>query len=71
MPYRDNTRNRSHSVSVMHLDIMHPARLTAASFEAAVDALGTVLRKVANAEEVLSTMMGQPMVFEVALSGQS
>jgi hypothetical protein len=71
MPYRDNARARSHSASVMHLDIMYPERLTTASFEAAVDALGTVLRKVANVEEVMLAILSQPMVFEVALSGQS
>jgi hypothetical protein len=59
------------TISISQLDLFHPERLTASSFEAAVAAFGKVISSPGSCDVVLPQLLSQPLWVEVALSGES
>jgi hypothetical protein len=58
------------TASITQLDLFHPERLTAASFEAAVAAFGRAILSAGSCDAVLLDLLSQPLWVEVALSGE-
>jgi hypothetical protein len=71
MPFKGKLQMKTPSVRVEHLDLLHPERLTASSFEAAVAAFGnTIVGSGSSLDGILQTLLSGPLHLEIVLSGK-
>jgi hypothetical protein len=68
MPFKPKIGVKTSSVA--HLDLLHPERLTATSFEAAVAAFGNAIMSAGTCDAILLELLEQPLWAEVVLSGE-
>jgi hypothetical protein len=68
MPFKPKIGVKTSSVA--HLDLLHPERLTATSFEAAVAAFGNAIMSASTCDAILLELLEQPLWAEVVLSGE-
>jgi hypothetical protein len=70
MPFKGGGQSGAKASAITRMDLFHPERLTATSFEAAVAAFGKAVLSRPASEDILRELLSEPHWIEIGLSGE-